>query len=246
MNSDALTTLGLAKETAQVYLAALTLGTASVQELAKKAGLKRPTAYRHVEDLLKEGLLERTPLGKRDYYRPTHPRVLEARAEHTLQVIKKAMPELEGMRASGEGRPNIAVLEGEKGLRQVYKEMGEANSICFWSSLDTFEKHFQSVFTTLSETIAEKQIRVREIIPATPEAKRSSKRYATTAGRTYSSRIATVEGISNDNAIYGNVVALFRLHESNLFVVRIEDPMIAQTTKALFEMAWKSAEGFIH
>lgn len=246
MNSDTLTTLGLSKQAAQIYLAALSLGTATVQELANKASLKRPTAYLYIEELMKEGLLEKTPIGKRDYYRPTNPRLLETRAEQALKSIQKVMPELEGIRAATQGRPNISILEGERGLRQVYSEMEKANSICFWSNLETFEKHFQSVFTKLSETIARDQIRTREIIANTPEAKRSAKRYASTAGKEYSARIATFEGIQNDNAVYGNVVALFRLHESNLFVVRIEDPMIAQTMKALFEMAWKSAEQFIH
>ena len=245
MNSDVLTTLGLSKAAAQIYLAALSLGSATVQELAEKAGLKRPTAYGHVEELMKEGLLERTPLGKRDYYRPTDPQVLETRAEHALQQIKKAMPELEGIRAATQGRPNISILEGEKGLRQVYEEMEKANSICFWSNLETFEKHFQDVFIKLSEVIGRNQIRTREIITDTPEARRGAKRYAIAAGSAYSARVATVEGIQNDNVVYGGVVALFRLQANNLFVVRIEDPMIAQTMKALFEMAWKTAEEFM-
>ena len=246
MNIEALTSIGIEEKPAEIYLAALSSGMASVQELAKKAGLKRPTAYGYIQTLVAEGLLEKVPLGKREYYQATNPRMLQTRAEHALQVIKKAMPELDAIRTAMPGRPNISILEGEKGLRQVYTELAQANSICFWSNLEMFEHHFQGAFRELSQAIEEKQIRTREIIPNTAEAKRSAKRYASTAGRSYSARLATVEGIENDNAIYGNVVALFRLHESNLFVVRIEDPTIAQTTKALFEMAWKSAEPFIN
>lgn len=246
MNADILTNLGISKKAAQIYMAALSLGTASVQELAEKTALKRPTAYAYIEELLKEGLLEKAPIGKREYYRASNPRVLEARAEHTAQIIKKAVPELEALRASMQGRPNISVLEGEKGLRQVYSEMEAANSICFWSNLEKFEKQFQDIFDKLSNAIGSQQIRTREIIANTPEARKSAKRYALTAGRNYSARIATADGIYNDNAIYGNVVAIFRLHESNLFVIRIEDATIAQTMKAMFEMAWKSAEPMIN
>ncbi len=246
MDSATLTNLGLSNNAAKVYLAALSLGTASVQDLAKNAALKRPTAYGYIEELLADGLLEKIPLGKREFYRATDPRVLQTRAEHTLEVIKKALPKLDMLCATTQGRPGISVLEGEKGLRQVYGEMQRANSICFWSNLETFERHFHDVFKELSETIQKQQIRTREIIPDTPGAKKSAKRYAVTAGKSYSARLATVEGIQNDNAIYGNVVALFRLHENNLFVIRIEDAIIAQTTKALFDMAWKSANGFIN
>lgn len=246
MNADILTNLGISKKAAEIYMTALSLGTASVQELAEKTGLKRSTAYAYIENLLKEGLLEKAPVGKRTYYRASNPRILEARAEHTAQVIKKAVPELEAIRANMQGRPNISVLEGEKGLRQVYNEMEAANSICFWSNLELFEKRFQDIFDKLSGAIGAQQIRTREIISNTPEARKSAKRYALTAGRNYSARIATAEGIHNDNAIYGNVVAIFRLHESNLFVIRIEDTIIAQAMKAVFEMAWKSAENFIN
>lgn len=246
MNADILTNLGISQKAAQIYMAALSLGTASVQDLADKTGLKRPTAYAYIEELLKQGLLEKAPVGKREYYRASTPRVLETRAAHTAELIKKAVPELEALRASMQGRPNISVLEGEKGLRQIYGEIENANSICFWSNLEAFEKQFQDVFDALSSAIGEKQIRTREIISNTPEARKSAKHYALSAGRNYSARIATAEGIHNDNAIYGNVVAMFRLHESNLFVIRIEDATIAQTMKAMFEMAWKSAEVFIN
>jgi len=50
--------------------------------------------------------------------------------------------------------------------------------------------------------------------------------------------------IFNDSFIYDNVVALFRIQQNNLFVVRIEDPTIAATMKTLFEMAWQSAKPF--
>ncbi len=246
MNVDILTNIGISKKAAMIYMAALSLGSASVQELSEKTDLKRPTAYAYIEELIKEGLLEKVPIGKREYYRASNPRVLAARAEHTAQIIKKAMPELEALRASMQGRPNISILEGEKGLRQVYNEMHNANTICFWSNLEIFEKQFQDIFDELSQAIGSKQIRTREIITNTPEARRSAKRYAVTAGRNYSARIATVDGIHNDNAIYGNVVAIFRLHENNLFVIRIEDAFIAQTMKAMFEMAWKSTESFIN
>ena len=246
MNAKLLSNLGISEKAAEIYIAALASGTASVQELAKKTNIKRPTAYSYIEELLKEGLLEKAPLGKREYYRASNPLLLEARAEQTAAAIKKAIPELEMLHATMVGRPSISILEGEKGLRQVYKEMESANSLCFWSNLETVEKQFQDVFEKLANTINKKQIRTREIISNTPEAQKSSKKYAALAGRNYSAHIASVDGISNDSAIYGNIIALFRLHQNNLFVIRIEDASIAQTMKALFEMAWKGSDGFIN
>jgi len=246
MNAKLLTNIGISEKAAHVYLTALALGTASIQELANKTNFKRPTVYGYVEELTKQGLLEKSPLGKRDYYRARDPRLLETRAEQTAQAIRKIVPELEMLHASISGRPSITILEGEKGLRQVYKEMENANSLCFWSNLEMVERQFHDVFEKLATTINEQQIKTREIISNTPEAQKSSKKYAALAGRSYSAHLATTDGITNDSAIYGNVVALFRLHENNLFVIRIEDASIAQTFKALFDMAWKGSDSFIN
>ena len=84
----------------------------------------------------------------------------------------------------------------------------------------------------------------REIIADTREAKRYARFIARMCGPTYLARLATVEGLANDTIVYGNVVALFRLHKHNLFVVRIEDKTIAESMRSLFDMTWKSAKPF--
>ena len=63
-------------------------------------------------------------------------------------------------------------------------------------------------------------------------------------GPTYSARTATQEGLHDDAVVYDNVVALFRLQGLNVFVVRIEDPAIADSMRAMFDMAWKTARPF--
>ena len=74
MNSDLLTNLGLSEKSAQVYVAALSLGTSSVQTLAKKSGLKRPTAYSYIEELLQEGLSLANGISKMTCLARTKPR----------------------------------------------------------------------------------------------------------------------------------------------------------------------------
>lgn len=245
MNTDALQSLGIPEKTAKIYMATLSLGTAPVQQIAKAAGMKRPAAYFHIDELLQEGLLEKITIGKKEYYRASDPRILEKRAQKNLATIQEAIPQFETVRNTTSGRPTVRTLEGEKGLNIVYEEIMQANSIRFWADLVSFEKEFREAFQGLSAAIAQRQIRTREIIPDTAEARKSSKRYAAVAGKYYSSRIATHGPIYNDSAIYGNTVAFFRIQECNLFVVLIEDASIAATMKTIFDMAWNSAEPYI-
>lgn len=246
MKMEVLKHTGLSEKSAKVYLAALSLGTATVQEIAVKAGLKRPTVYIHVEDLLNEGLLSRLPVGKKDYFKAADPKVLEKRSAAHLEELRKTLPDLELLHATKQGRPNVSILEGRKALEQVYRDICEANSIRFWSDLSSVEELFQEMFVKIAEAVNKNEIRCREIIADTPEARKSSKRYAATAGHTYSSRIAgKTPGIFNDNAIYGDTVAFFRLHRATLFVILIKEPTIAETLKTLFDMAWETGKPFV-
>ena len=52
MNITLLTSIGFNEKTASIYLAALSLGTASIQDIAKKADIKRPTTYNYIQELV--------------------------------------------------------------------------------------------------------------------------------------------------------------------------------------------------
>lgn len=245
MDLQILKSAGLEEKEAQIYLATLNLGVSSVQKIAEKANIKRPTAYLYIQELLKKGLLQKVPLGKKEYYTAADPELLEKRFIHNFAAFQSAMPELKNLYKGFEGKLKIRVLEGEKAMEEVYNSICKANKISFIADLISFEKVFQKSFQKISLSIRENEIPTREIIPNTEEAKMSSRRYAATAGRFYSSRIATNGPIYNDMAIYNNTLALFRINEFNLFVILIEEPTIVTTISTIFDLAWLSATPFI-
>ena len=65
--------LGLSDKEAKTYLASLELGPVSVQEIAKKSGLKRPTVYFAIEQLIKMGLMSSFEKGKKRYFSAESP-----------------------------------------------------------------------------------------------------------------------------------------------------------------------------
>lgn len=240
---ETLKLLGIKEKEAQVYNSALFLGTASVKDIAERSALKRPMVYVYLEELVKEGFVQKVLMGKKEYYQAVSPRLLEARLEKNLVTLKKEMPELELLHGQGRGRPAVTVFEGEKGLHQVYEEIKKTKELMFWSDLFAVEKIFPDAFRKINQATVENRIYTREIIADTADARASSRRWAVTAGELYSPRLASGP-IFNDSVIYDNVVAFFRLQQQNLFVVRIEDPTIAVTMKTLFEMAWQTAKPF--
>jgi sugar-specific transcriptional regulator TrmB len=245
MNTKALASLGIEEKSAKVYLAGLALGTTSVQDLARKSGLKRPTVYLHLDELVKQGLFEHISINNKKYYRAVDPTVLEDKLKKNLTALQSEMSQLMALRADTLGKPQVQVFEHEEGLQQVYGEMKKARSLRVWSNIGAQEAGaFHNTYMDLAEGFKKNGINVHEIIADNKEAKRYSRLVAKVAGPSYTARTATVEGLENDTIIYDNVVAIFRLHGLNMFVVRIEDPTIADTMRAVFEMAWKTARPF--
>ncbi|MEK9154203.1 MAG: helix-turn-helix domain-containing protein [Patescibacteria group bacterium] len=244
MDTKNLIGLGVPEKVAKVYLAGLSLGTTSVQELARASGLKRPTVYLYVDDLVERGLFEIIPINKKRYYATVDPRVVEERLKKSLADFQSELPKLTAMRSDTLGKPQVRVFEGIGGVRQIYEELKRAHSLRFWSNISEVYTQLNESFAEVSEAVRANGTTAREIIADNKESRRYSRFTAKIAGPTYSARTATVGGLENDAVIFGNVVVLFRLQGLNIFAVRIEDKTIADSMKAMFDMAWKTARPF--
>jgi sugar-specific transcriptional regulator TrmB len=244
MQPKILTSLGIREKEAQIYLAGLSLGTTTIQELARASGLKRPTVYLHMDELVKRNLFDTVAIGNKTYYRAADPALIEAQLQKSLELFKTEVPKLLSLQTATLGKPQVRVLEGESGARQIYEELKNVNSFRVWSNLGQIYSPFHDVYMELCEAIAKNGIGVREIIADTKESRRYARLMSKIAGSTYAVKVATEEGIENDAIVYGNVVALFSLSGLNRFVVRIEDKATADSMRAIFEMAWKTAKVF--
>ena len=86
--------LGLSEKEAKLYLNALELGTFSVMGIANKSGLKRPTCYLILDELVKKGLVSMAPRVKKILYMVESPDALIRQAEEHVLIIKKLAPQL--------------------------------------------------------------------------------------------------------------------------------------------------------
>ena len=73
--------LGLTEKESKIYLTSLRIGPASMQVLARKAGVDRGTAYHVAQTLTGKGLFESVQEGKRPLFRATDPRRLYSYVE---------------------------------------------------------------------------------------------------------------------------------------------------------------------
>ena len=119
--------VGLSEKEVAVYLASLEIGSASVQDIAKKAGVNRATTYVMIEALSERGLMSTFVKEKKRYYRTENPERLVSMIRLQQEALKVREEEMAGLlpallalyQKTHQVRPEIRYLEGEEGLQTV-------------------------------------------------------------------------------------------------------------------------------
>lgn len=133
---------GLNDKEAKIYLSSLSLGISSVTQLAKKAGLKRPTAYLVIDDLLQKQLLVKIPKGKKTFYKAENPEILSQQLENKRNALTQMLPELKNVYLTNLKQPKIRFYEGKENIYKIQEEMCKAKEIWAVFSPEKFLKVF--------------------------------------------------------------------------------------------------------
>lgn len=117
--------IGLTDKEARVYIALLQLGRSSAYGIATKSGLKKPTAYVILGQLIEKGLAVEVPREKKQLFAPRPPEDFIIQAERRVLEAKSALPELASLfKKVDTGKVRTMYFEGVNGMRQAlwYKE----------------------------------------------------------------------------------------------------------------------------
>lgn len=238
--------IGLSEKEARVYLSALQMGPAAVQQIAKHAGVNRPTTYVMIESLTKRGLMSSFEKGKKRYFNAEPPERLRAlfhserRAiddkEHRLDDL---LPELRALAGVTE-LPKVRFYEGAEGLEAIHEDLLRVKDIDVVSifSNDDAQKvlhpeHVEPFRKKLLERKAKERFIYTSSIPPTDIPKEWEGRRVPREKFPFSGEVST----------YGDRVALLS-YRGKLVGVLIESKELAQTVRAIFELAWEAAANY--
>lgn len=236
--------IGLSEKEAKVYLGALELGKASVQDIAKKAGVNRTTAYVIITSLEKRGLIRTLKVGKRTHFVAENPdSVLEMvksdrrNLETKEAELKKIIPELKTLFNISPGRPKIRFYEGPEVYKKITTDILESDAT------EILEIYNADLITGLFS--AEE---IREYSKKRVEKGIRSRTIYTRSGGAFKSPLELAEErflkqlpltVSGDIMIYGNRVGITSL-KGNIIGVIIESEEISDTVRTLFNIAWQN------
>lgn len=143
--------LGLSEKEAKVYLATLELAQDTVQNIARKAEVNRPTTYFILEKLMQLGLVSKIEEDKKTMYlavSPRHLKMLVDKESHELQnkskELSSVMPQLEAIFNLSEKKPKVKYFEGFEGqiAMRVEASLDPDKDIYSFVSLDDLKKAF--------------------------------------------------------------------------------------------------------
>lgn len=239
-----LQSLGLDEKEAALYLASLELGEANMTELAKKAELKRTTAYLAFESLERRGLMGSFKMRSGLKFVPTRPEILVDKTQKQLDELKTILPELKAISQKPESTPKIYYYEGEEGYltaaegslqtpNSTVRHIGSLKETHNVITLDydtkyyipaRIKKHiFIKALYYASET--EEEIKQRKHAEELREIRYLPEKYI----------------CKTSVLIYQNTVAIFSA-KKELITVIIESPEIAEGERRKFDLIWDLLE----
>jgi sugar-specific transcriptional regulator TrmB len=233
---DILIKIGLDEKEAKVYLALLDLGSEKVHEIAKKAEVKRPTAYVVLEQLYAKNYVIKTYHNKKVFYSAEKPDILLRSLQEKQNLLEQNLPLLQARMVSSKIKPKIRIYEARSGIEQVYDDIYKGASVCFFGSLKNLGDEFAGKADKLTKIIKSRDIHVRDLLTDDPKDLDFG---MASVGQNYEGRVVPKEfDLYIDGAVYGDQVAIMSI-KKELFAVVIESKEVADTFRSLFELAWK-------
>ncbi|MBU1202742.1 hypothetical protein KKH39_01735 [Patescibacteria group bacterium] len=232
--------LGFSDNEAKVYLAALGLGKASAQDIAKQASLKRTTVYSVLDYLIERGVIGKSTERGKTRFVAEAPDKLLAMTDQLREKIKKALPELEAVYNKSESKPKIVFYEGKEAIQNIYDDTlrEKPDAILEWNTNAYFER-FPKDHAYIDK-------RVKLNIQARRIAGEGSVWHTKHKGYDKSELSETIV-VPKDKFwpmievnIYNNKVA-FMNYADEMSVV-IENKAIAEAMKQIYELSWQGAK----
>ena len=239
--TEVLNQIGLNQKESSVYLALLELGTADVSDIAKKAGIKRPTGYLILEDLKAKGMVSHVP-AKIHLFTAESPEKLSGELYKKQELFKRFLPNILALYNAKKEKPQVRMYEGKEGISLVYDKIYKQNSVWFFGTTKEAQKYEPEGLWKFVKRTQEQNTEVRDLLTECEEDFAYAKKAG--QGKNYHIRfLAKAGGFLTDNAIFGDSVVFFSFHPQ-IFAVEIQSREISSAVRVLFEFAWAAGKNY--
>jgi sugar-specific transcriptional regulator TrmB len=238
--------IGFSEKEIHIYLALLILGKGTVAEIARKAGINRPTGYHILNGLESKELVKISGKEPKQEYIAESPDKIELlllkqikENEEQLRQARELIPELKSIHTIN-NRPKVSFYEGREGLRSVYEDtLTSTEQIRAYAAVDDMHSGLPNYFPEYYKRRTKKGIAIRAIVPDSPKG-RERKSFDKTESRESALVPKSVFDFIPEINIYDNKVMIASWREK--LGIIIESAEIADAMKKIYELAWAEAK----
>ncbi len=233
--------IGLNQKEAKIYLANLELGEASIQEIAKKSGVKRTSIYNLIDDLVKREVVHVVIKKNKKRFVAAEPGTLKEIITQRKKALENILPDLKMLSGTTKEKPRVRFYEGLEGIKAVYND-----NLIDKKSMKAFTgvtKGYAILGDYGDEYIAKRaaaKIKIQVIAPddASGRVLKKKDRVSRRVTRLIPKKKFPFDIEIN---IYGNKVSFISYSKQRLMGVIMESPEIAKTMNSIFDFAWEYA-----
>jgi len=113
---------GLSEKESTLYLSSLVAGQSTMTNLAKRAGIKRSTAYLVFKSLEKRGLMGSVQGSNASLFMAIDPYVLSMKANSVANKIQAMVPDLQALEKNYANKPQVSSFEGPEAYKTVLQD----------------------------------------------------------------------------------------------------------------------------
>lgn len=236
---DMLQSIGLREEEAKVYLASLELGPSSVWNIYLKCGIKRPTCYVILDELVSRGLASKTSDQKKTMYSVASPTEIAREFDRKREHFERNLSQFEALSSKASDKPVVRLYEGVEGVEQAYNlslSEPEGTEILTYSNALVISKYSNLFERYIPERI-KKNISVKLLLSNTVE----NQKYLTVD----ESELRETRFLPQNQfdprcemEIYNNKIVSIAHSETSPFATVIESASMAYDEKQKFMMLW--------
>lgn len=243
---ESLIAVGFSQHQADVYVALLKLGRATVSEIGRMAGINRTTGYDILDSLVEKGLVSISGKKPKQEYVAESPERIGAYLETELKrvgeqktIARELIPELTSIHNVTD-RPKVMFYEGKEGLERVYEDtLTSQEPIRAYANFEDMHAVLPNYFPQYYKRRTEKNITIRGIVPGTPAALERAP-HATEEARDMALVPADQYHFSPEIDIYDDKVMIASWKEKLGIIIQSKE--IAEAMKSIYELAWAESK----
>jgi sugar-specific transcriptional regulator TrmB len=228
---------------AKVYLAALNFESVNLSDLAKTASLPRTAAYQPIQNLVSQGFLSITKIGKRKYYQALSPKDLRYILERKNVTLDEMISDLSKNISAPEKKLDIRYYSGVEGVQVASDIFLENAKTKLGKSFENIEstiiQHGEDQLNASIKRRVAKGIKGRMVVSGTMDSPALKDIFKKDAEELRKSILVSpnIYPISASFAVLDDMVMIFTTRE-NPFAVLIKNKEVAESMNSIHDMVW--------